>query len=83
MAASTPPGAKRIHWWWYEKVKEPAWREWSPKSGAYLTAGNGFSRSWKRDFYEDNYVRLLEIKREYDPKETLLVYRGIESDRWN
>lgn len=67
---------------WYEKVKEPVWREWAPKSGAYMNSANGFSRSWKRDFYGDNYERLLEIKRKYDPTESLFVYSGVGSDRW-
>lgn len=67
---------------WYEKEKEPVWRAWSPRSGAYMNAGNGFSRSWKKDFYGDNYDKLLKIKRKYDPKESLFVYSGVGSDRW-
>lgn len=67
---------------WYERVKEPVWREWAPKSGGYRNAGNGFSRAWKHDFYGENYDRLLKIKRKYDPTESLFVYSGVGSDRW-
>lgn len=68
---------------WYERVKEPVWREWAPKSGGYRNAGNSFSRTWKHDFYGENYDKLSEIKRKYDPSESLFVYSGIESDRWD
>lgn len=47
-----------------------------------MNSGNVFSRSWKRDFYADNYDRLLEIKQKYDPTESLFVYSGVGSDRW-
>ncbi|KAJ5577927.1 uncharacterized protein N7459_006891 [Penicillium hispanicum] len=68
---------------WYENVKEPVWREWAPDGGTYRNAGNGLSRTWKQDFYGDNYDKLLKIKRKYDPSESLFVYSGLGSDRWN
>lgn len=68
---------------WYEKNKEPVWRKWAPESGAYMNSGNAFSRTWKHDFYGDNYDRLWEIKQKYDPKESLWVYSGVGSDHWD
>lgn len=68
---------------WYEKHKEPVWRKWAPKSGAYMNAANGFSSTWKHDFYGDHYSDLLEIKRKYDPSESLWVYSGVGSDHWH
>lgn len=68
---------------WYEKFKESVWRKWAPESGAYMNAGNGFSGTWKHDFYGKNYGRLWEIKQKYDPKESLWVYSGVGSDRWD
>lgn len=69
--------------YWYETVKEPVWRNWAPNSGAYMNEGNPFSSTWKRDFYGDNYDRLLDVKHKYDPTESLFVWSGIGSDMWN
>ncbi|KAJ5151737.1 hypothetical protein N7492_010032 [Penicillium capsulatum] len=68
---------------WYEEFKEPVWRKWAPKTGAYMNSGNAFSSTWKDDFYGDHYDRLLKIKHKYDPKESLWVYSGVGSDRWD
>lgn len=68
---------------WYEKVKEPVWRKWAPESGGYWNSGNVFSRTWKRDFYGDNYDKLMKIKRKYDPSESLFVSGGVGSDMWD
>ncbi|KAJ5693172.1 hypothetical protein N7462_002595 [Penicillium macrosclerotiorum] len=68
---------------WYETVKEPVWREWAPNTGSYMNEGNAFSSTWKHDFYGANYDRLLGIKQEYDPYESLFVYSGIGSDKWH
>ncbi|KAJ5370261.1 uncharacterized protein N7496_006353 [Penicillium cataractarum] len=67
---------------WYEENKEPVWRKWAPKAGAYMNAANGFSRSWKHDFYGENYERLLKIKQKYDPTGSLWIYSGVGSDKW-
>ncbi|CRG84928.1 Cannabidiolic acid synthase-like 2 [Talaromyces islandicus] len=68
---------------WYEAVKEPVWRKWAPDTGAYMNEGNAFSSTWKRDFYGENYDRLLEVKHKYDPTESLFVYAGVGNDHWD
>lgn len=68
---------------WYETAKEPIWRDWAPNSGAYMNEGNPFTSTWKRDFYGENYDRLLEVKHKYDPTEILFVWSGVGSDMWN
>ncbi|KXG54331.1 FAD-binding, type 2 [Penicillium griseofulvum] len=68
---------------YYERVKEPVWREWAPNTGAYMNEGNPFSTTWKQDFYGENYEKLLEIKRKYDPSESLFIWSGIGSDMWD
>ncbi|KAJ5272472.1 FAD-binding type 2 [Penicillium angulare] len=68
---------------WYEAHREPVWREWAPNTGAYMNEGNPFSTTWKHDFYGENYDRLLEIKRKYDPSESLYTWSGLGSDMWH
>ncbi|KAL4867229.1 hypothetical protein BDV12DRAFT_171744 [Aspergillus spectabilis] len=68
---------------WYEENIEPVWRNWAPGGGSYANEGNVFSSTWKEDFYGKNYERLVEIKRKYDPTESLFVWGGIESDLWD
>jgi FAD/FMN-containing dehydrogenase len=67
---------------WYEENQEAVWRKWAPIAGAYLNAANGFSRSWKHDFYGNKYDKLLKIKEKYDPTESLWSYSGVGSEKW-
>ncbi|KAK1986371.1 hypothetical protein LZ30DRAFT_757330 [Colletotrichum cereale] len=68
---------------WLEETKEPIWREWAPGSGAYMNEGNAFNTMFKEDFYGAPYDRLAEIKRKYDPTESLYVLSGVGSDVWD
>ncbi|KAL4862096.1 hypothetical protein BDV12DRAFT_207459 [Aspergillus spectabilis] len=68
---------------WYEANIEPVWRNWVPGGGSYANEGNIFNSNWKEDFYGENYDRLVEVKREYDPTESLFVWGGVESDLWD
>ncbi|KAF6828789.1 isoamyl alcohol [Colletotrichum plurivorum] len=67
---------------WLEEVKEPIWREWAPGSGSYMNEANAFNSHFKEDFYGESYDRLLEVKRKYDPTESLFVLSGVGSDAW-
>lgn len=67
---------------WFEEVKEPMWREWSPDSGAYLNEGNPYTKDFQKTFYGDNYEKLLAIKEKYDPTETLYILSGVGSENW-
>ncbi|WYZ37180.1 hypothetical protein EsH8_II_000686 [Colletotrichum jinshuiense] len=67
---------------WLEETKEPVWREWAPGSGAYMNEGNAFNSNFKEDFYGSSYDRLVEIKRKYDPTDSLFVLSGVGSDTW-
>ncbi|KAL5334207.1 hypothetical protein BJX70DRAFT_405580 [Aspergillus crustosus] len=68
---------------WYETNIEPVWRNWVPGGGSYANEGNVFNSNWKEDFYGENYDRLVEIKRKYDPTGSLFVWGGVESDLWD
>lgn len=65
---------------WLEEAKEPTWREWSPDSGAYLNEGNPYTSDFQKTFYDDNYEKLLAIKKKYDPTETLYILSGVGSE---
>ncbi|KAL5044786.1 hypothetical protein BDW71DRAFT_208913 [Aspergillus fruticulosus] len=77
------PWSKRADW--YEEHTEPVWKEWTgPDGESYANEGNVFSSTWKEDFYGpvENYKRLERIERTVDPKGTLFVWGGVESDNW-
>lgn len=67
---------------WMEENKESLWREWAPGMGAYANEANPYDAEWKRDFYGEHYARLLEVKRKYDPNESLYVLSGVGSEDW-
>lgn len=68
---------------WAEKNTEAIWRDWAPKTGAYMNEANCFNSQWKHDFYGKYYDRLLAIKKKYDPSESLYMINGVGSDRWD
>lgn len=68
---------------WAENNTEAIWRNWAPKTGAYMNEANCFNSHWKHDFYGEYYDRLLAIKKKYDPSECWYVLNGIRSDLWN
>lgn len=83
VASGSPKAALQAAAEWYEEVKEPMWREWSPDSGAYLNEGNPYTSDFQKTFYGDNYERLLAIKKKYDPTETLYILSGVGSESWD
>jgi len=68
---------------WAELNIEPAWRKWAPSTGSYMNEGNPFNSNWKHDFYGLHYDRLVDVKRKYDPTESLYVLTGVGSDNWD
>lgn len=81
--SGSPKAALQAAAEWYEEVKEPMWREWSPNSGAYLNEGNPYTSDFQKAFYGDNYEKLVAIKRKYDPTETLYILSGVGSENWD
>lgn len=81
--AMSPKAALQAASEWFEEVKEPMWREWSPDSGAYMNEGNPYTSDFQKTFYGDNYERLLAIKKQYDPTETLYILSGVGSENWD
>jgi FAD/FMN-containing dehydrogenase len=55
----------------------------TPSSGSYLNEADYFQADWQASFWGENYPRLLEIKRKYDPATVFSVHHGIGSDAMN
>ena len=81
--ATSPKAALQAAAEWFEEVKEPMWREWSPDSGAYLNEGNPYTSDFQKVFYGANYEKLMAIKKKYDPTETLYILSGVGSENWD
>jgi FAD/FMN-containing dehydrogenase len=82
-AVTTPSEALSDAADWLEEHKESLWREWAPDSGAYMNEGNPYNKQFKHDFYGSNYERLMQVKQEHDPTESLFVLSGVGSDGWD
>lgn len=50
----------------------------SPGGGAYLNEGDPWQPNWQQVFYGDNYARLRQIKKTYDPRTSSTVSRPSE-----
>lgn len=50
--------------------------------GAYVNEATFDNPNWKRDYFGDNYDRLLKIKRKYDPGFTLWQHTSVGADAY-
>ena len=55
-------------------------RDLVPDSGSYISESTFSDKTWKRDYFGDNYDRLLEIKRKYDPESVFWANVAVGSD---
>lgn len=53
------------------------------QSGSYVNETNYFEKDWQRAFWGDNYPRLSEIKRRYDPDGLFFAHHGVGSEGWS
>src|SRR5579884_736245 len=60
-----------------------ALRRVAPGSGSYFAESNYFAPDWQRAYWGDNYPRLLDIKRKYDPDGLFFAYHGVGSEGWS
>ncbi|TFK49873.1 FAD-binding domain-containing protein [Heliocybe sulcata] len=52
--------------------------------GQYLNEPDMLEQNWQAAYWgEGHYARLLAIKREVDPRDLLLVRRGVNSEEWD
>jgi FAD/FMN-containing dehydrogenase len=58
-------------------------RKVAPNSGSYVSESNYFIRSWKAEYWGENYRRLRAIKAKYDPDGLFFVHHGVGSEDWS
>jgi FAD/FMN-containing dehydrogenase len=54
-----------------------------PDVGSYVSESDFFERDWQAAFWGDNYPRLREVKRTYDPDGLFFVHHGVGSEEWS
>ncbi|RAH44589.1 uncharacterized protein BO95DRAFT_454111 [Aspergillus brunneoviolaceus CBS 621.78] len=82
VAAGSPKRALQDAARWYE-AKERMRQLWAPESRAYMNEANPLDPEFKRDFYGANYDRLVQVKANNDPNESLFVLASMGSDWWD
>jgi FAD/FMN-containing dehydrogenase len=55
----------------------------APKGGSYFAESNFFEQRWQDAYWGENYARLAEVKRKYDPAGLFFVHHGVGSEAWN
>jgi hypothetical protein len=58
------------------------WRDVTPGGGTYMNEADINEQDWQQSFYGNNYPKLLEIKRKYDPTELLLGHHLVGWAEW-
>ncbi|KAL4971900.1 hypothetical protein BDW66DRAFT_164609 [Aspergillus desertorum] len=54
----------------------------TPGSGSYENESNFLQPNWKEVFFGDNYSKLAEIKKKWDPTNFFYSFKGVGSDYW-
>jgi FAD/FMN-containing dehydrogenase len=54
-----------------------------PNAGSYFNETNYFEKNWQQSFWGENYTRLAEIKKKYDPLGLFYVHHGVGSEQWS
>lgn len=52
----------------------------TPGNGAYMNEATYDNPDWKEDYFGDNFDKLLEVKKTYDPDHLFWVHAGVGSD---
>jgi FAD/FMN-containing dehydrogenase len=50
--------------------------------GAYVSESDFFEIDFQRSYWGNNYTRLAEIKKRYDPNDLFFVHNGVGSEPW-
>ncbi|KAE8409328.1 hypothetical protein BDV37DRAFT_293887 [Aspergillus pseudonomiae] len=57
--------------------------EGDEKMGAYLNEANAYESEFQNSFWGENYQRLLDIKKKWDPESLFVVRSGVGSEEWD
>jgi FAD/FMN-containing dehydrogenase len=55
-------------------------RALAPGAGSYVNQADYFEPDWQQNCWGDNYPRLLQVKRRYDPANIFRVHHGVGSE---
>jgi FAD/FMN-containing dehydrogenase len=55
----------------------------APNAGSYVSESDFFERDWQRAFWGDNYAKLADVKKKYDPEGLFFVHHGVGSEAWS
>lgn len=58
------------------------WRDVTPGSGAYLNEADRLEPNWQTSFWGDKYAKLLQIKKDWDPKDVFWAVNAVGSEGW-
>ncbi|PCH42460.1 FAD-binding domain-containing protein [Wolfiporia cocos MD-104 SS10] len=54
-----------------------------PYGGQYINEADILETNWQGAYWGAHYPRLLSIKKEIDPQDLLIVYKGVNSEEWD
>ena len=58
-------------------------RKATPGAGAYFNEADFFENNWQDEFWGmENYLRLTEIKRKWDPDQLFYCHKCVGSENW-
>jgi FAD/FMN-containing dehydrogenase len=58
-------------------------RDATPGTGSYVNETDYFEPDWQQSFWGENYQRLSEIKRRYDPEGLFYCHHCVGSEAWS
>jgi hypothetical protein len=58
-------------------------RDLIPDAGSYVSEAGFSDPEWRQRCFGDNYARLSNIKRRYDPDDLFITHHGVGSERWS
>ena len=58
-------------------------RDATPRAGSYVNETDYFEPDWQREFWGDNYEKLLAVKRKVDPDGLFICHHCVGSEAWS
>ena len=55
----------------------------APNAGSYVSESDYFLKQWQTAFWGDNYQRLAQVKRRYDPDGLFFTHHGVGTEGWS